>query len=85
MQNIEIKISNPLEINIKINSKIGKIYFDENFVNRGAFTKPLLDFHFFEKAFLNLEDGLIEWPNSFAIALSEIEFILETSNEIFIN
>lgn len=80
--NIEIKILIPNQIEIEIKNKKGLINFDNNFFDRGPIFKELANFEFFKKAFINLEDGLIEWPNGFGIALDEIEYTLEKSDKL---
>jgi hypothetical protein len=77
--NIKITAIEPYTLYVSIDDLNGIIKFDIEFLNRGSFFQPLLDFDFFKQAFVNMEDGLIEWPNSFGIAIDEIIYGLQNS------
>jgi hypothetical protein len=79
---IKIQIDAPLQINIEIGKKKGLVIFDKNYLLKGPFFQPLLDFDFFKTATLDFEQGLIIWPNGYGISLFEIECVLKTSNNV---
>jgi hypothetical protein len=75
-QNFELKILSPRTLKFSIDELSAVVTIDEELLNRGPFGQPLLDFEIFKQALLNLEDGLIEWPNGYAIAIDELEHLL---------
>jgi hypothetical protein len=82
--NIEIQIVKYNLLKLILNDREGTLSFEEEFMNRGPFFQPLLNNDFFSKCFFNEEEGLIEWPNGFGIAVNELYEELEFQSHLSI-